>query len=703
MRSPRRFSLLLSATLLASGLAGAGAALADEALDADAGAMIIVTATRDAGYLATRTSSATRTDTPLLDVPQTVDILTRDRLDDQAILSIADALRYIPGATTGQGEGHRDQPTLRGNSSTADFFVDGLRDDVQYYRDFYNIERLEIMKGPNAMIFGRGGGGGVINRVSKIPRAGSFIAADAGIDTFGAWRLGGDLNADVTDGISARMNAVYEDSANHRDVYEMERWAVNPTLGFTLGDKGNLVIGYEHASDERIVDRGIPSLAGRPAPGLRDTFFGLAAVNRSTFNADVVSLALDYALTDNLTLRQRSRYGDYDKFYSNLFPATAISAANTIGVEAYTDATARENLLTQTDLVWKVATGGIDHTLLAGFELGRQTTTSARVNGSFAVVPGGTSLRTPVSVADPFRPPVPAFGAPLRRNHSRANIAAGFIQDQISIGAHVEIVAGLRYDRFSLDFENLLTGATLARTDNLWSPRFGLVVKPAANASLYASFARSYLPQSGDQFTALDATTAALEPERFDNFEIGAKWDVVPGLNLTAALYQLDRSNTRAAGPVAGTVVLTGKQRSKGLELAANGKITPQWQVSAGFAWQDAELLNATTAGPAGRKVALVPRTQASLWTRYDLTKSFGLGLGATHQASSFASISNTVVLPAYTRVDAAAFVQLAKGVDVQINIENLFNTGYFPTAHNDNNISTGGPRAARMTVRTRF
>ena len=705
MRTPRRLPLLLAATLLASGFAVGpnGAASAHEALDVDAGAMIIVTAARDPGYLAARTSGATRTDTPLLDVPQTVNILTRDRLDDQAILSIADALRYVAGATTGQGEGHRDQPTLRGNNATADFFVDGLRDDVQYYRDFYNIERLEIMKGPNAMIFGRGGGGGVINRVAKTPQADSFAGADAAVDSFGAWRLGADLNAVVTDGISTRLNAVYEDGANHRDVYALERWAVNPTLGFALGDKGNLVFGYEHASDDRVIDRGVPSLGGRPAKGFRDTFFGLADVNRSTFKADVVSLALDYQLTDTLTLRQRSRYGDYDKFYSNLFAATAISAANSIGVEAYTDATARENLLTQTDLVWKVATGSIEHTVLAGFELGRQTTTSARVNGTFPVVPGGTSLRSPVAVADPFRPPTPLFGAALRRGHSRANITAGFIQDQLSIGAHVEIVAGLRYDRFSLDFENLLTGATLARTDNLWSPRLGLVFKPVANAALYANFSRSYLPQSGDQFTALDATTAALEPERFDNYEIGGKWDVLPGLNLTAALYQLDRANSRAAGPIPGTVVLTGKQRSKGLELAVNGKITPQWQVSAGFAWQDAELLNATTAGPAGRKVAMVPRTQASLWTRYDLSEHFGLGLGASHQASSFASISNAVVLPAYTRVDAAAFMQVAKGIDVQVNIENLFNTGYFPSAHNDNNISTGGPRAVRLTLRTKY
>jgi catecholate siderophore receptor len=310
-----------------------------------------------------------------------------------------------------------------------------------------------------------------------------------------------------------------------------------------------------------------------------------------------------------------------------------------------------------------------------------------------------------VPITDPFVAPPVYFrsGTGARSAHTRADIAAGFIQDQVSLGDHVEIVAGLRYDRFTLDYTNLLNGKDLARTDNLWSPRLGLVFKPIASASLYASYSRSYLPQSGDQFSSLDVTTAALEPERFENYEIGGKWDVTPGLNLTAALYRLDRSNTRAPGAVAGTIELTGEQRSKGLELAANGRLARNWLVSAGFALQDAEIRSGTTAAPAGRKVPLVPHTQASLWTRYDVNDRFGFGLGVVHQASSFASISNSVVLPAYTRVDAAAFVRVAHGIDLQVNIENLFNAGYFPTANSDNNIITGGPRSARLTLRTNF
>jgi catecholate siderophore receptor len=673
------------------------------AADDASASLITVTAARDQGYHAENTSSATRTDTPLLDVPQSVDVLTRDRLDDQALLSISDALRYIPGTAAGQGEGNRDQPTLRGNNSTSSFFVDGMRDDVQYYRDFYNIERLEILKGPNAMVFGRGGGGGVINRVSKTPQAQRFIGADAAVDSFGGWRLGADLNTPLANGVDARINAVYENGASHRDAYDLERYAINPTLGFNLGGKGSLVLGYEYASDSRVADRGVPSSGGRPVAGYRDSFFGDARLNRADFEGHVASLAADYTLTDRLTVRHRTRYGSYDKAYTNVFPASSVIAGS-FGIEAYADATQRQNLFSQTDLVWKVETGKIAHALLAGFELGRQTTHALRTNGFFNPVVDTTRISVPISDNFIVPPVYFRFGTGSRSAHTRADVVAGFIQDQISIGDHVVVTAGLRYDRFSLDYANLLPGGTsFSRTDNLWSPRLGIVLKPVASASLYGSYSRSYLPQSGDQFSSLDASTAALEPERFENFEVGGKWDVMPGLNLTAALYRLDRSNTRAPGVVAGSIVLTGKQRSQGLELSANGKITSRWQVSVGFALQNAEIVDGTTAAPAGRKVALVPRTQSSLWTRYQVSERIGLGLGATHQASSFASISNAVVLPAYTRVDAAAFVQVSEGVDLQVNVENFFNAGYFPTAHNDNNISTGGPRSARLTLRTKF
>lgn len=304
--------------------------------------------------------------------------------------------------------------------------------------------------------------------------------------------------------------------------------------------------------------------------------------------------------------------------------------------------------------------------------------------------------------------PVPLLVAGPTGNSNRA-VASDlsqfslYVQDQIGIGEHVEIIAGLRYDRFDLAATNIFTQARFDRVDDLWSPRVGLVFKPAANASIYGSYAKSYLPQSGDQFVNLDLTSAALKPESFDNYELGVKWDIVPALSLTAAVYRLDRSNTRAPGAVAGTVVLTGEQRSKGFELGLVGKPLPEWQVAAGYSYTDAEITATTSAAPAGRRVAQVPRHQLNLWNRVDVTEALGVGLGLFHQSKSFATISNAAVIPAHTRVDAALFIALGDRVDVQLNVENLLGERYFPFAHNDHNFSTGAPRNARLTVRGRF
>lgn len=668
----------------------------------DSAPTIVVTGQRDPAYRASVIGSATRTDTPLIDVPQAVTVLTRQRLDDQAIYSVQEAMRFVPGAVGAQGEGNRDQIVLRGNNSTADFFVDGVRDDAEVYRDFYNLDRLEILKGSNAMIFGRGGGGGIVNRVTKTPLASRLLSADAGIDSWGSWRLSGDVNEPLASGVNARLNAVYENAHNNRRFYGLERWAVNPTLGLDLGGNGTLVLGYEHVSDERTTDRGVPSLNNAPLAGYRDTLFGDPAVNHTGANVDALSLALDYRLADHVRLRNRTRYANTDKYYSNVFVSGPV-VAGTVPMQAYREQFVRDNLFSQTDLLVDFNTGGIRHELMAGIELGSQINDGQRINGFF----GGSATTATVALADTLSIPAvtfrPGVGSNARDNRSHAEIAAGFVQDQLHFGEHVILLAGLRFDHFRLSVNNRVTGQSFARTDNLWSPRLGLVVKPVASASLYASYSRSYLPQSGDQFTSLDATLAALEPEKFENLEVGAKWDITPALSFTAAAYRLERSNTRAPGAIAGTIELTGKQRSRGIELGLDGQITSWWQVQAGLAVQSARIVTTTSAAPAGRHVPLVPDFQASLWQRWQLARPVAIGLGLLHQGGSFTGISNTVRLPAYTRVDAGLFVTLAKGIRAQLNVENLFNTSYFPTAHTDNNISVGTPRTARLTIRASF
>jgi catecholate siderophore receptor len=341
-----------------------------------------------------------------------------------------------------------------------------------------------------------------------------------------------------------------------------------------------------------------------------------------------------------------------------------------------------------------------------GSRYGRQDSVNQRINGFFdsGVPTSSQRRRTNVALSDPFNVPPITFrsGPGERTTGTRVDVFALYFQDQVELGA-VELVGGLRYDRFKLDAVNLLNGQTFGRTDDLWSPRLGIVVHPVEPVSLYASYSRSFLPQSGDQFNSLDLTSAALEPEKFDNYEVGVKWQARPGLLVSAALYRLDRSNTRAPGPNPGEVVLTGAQRSRGLEMEAVGKILPNWQLSLAYTLQEAEIKTATAAAPAGRAVPQVPRHLFAAWTRHDLSDRIGVAVGVTHQSESFASISNAVVLPAFTRVDAGLFFKLTDQVEAQVNIENLLGEDYFPTAHNDNNITPGAPLNARFTLRVGF
>lgn len=708
-----RAILLLASVALPMCFAGNASAA-----ETEDGREIIVTGTLD-GYRTIVTTTGTKTSTPIIDVPQSISVVTAEQLSDQAIRSITDLARLIPGMSAGQGEGHRDQLTFRGNNSTADFFVDGLRDDVQYYRGFYNIDRVEVHKGPNAMVFGRGGGGGLVNRILKGALVGEDrVAATVSLDSFTSWYAAIDMNAGLGAAAGLRVNAFYESLDNHRDVYSGKRYAINPVVGAEVVDGVRVELGYEYVRDDRVVDRGVPgqfvgTLAAptRPLKGFRDSFFGLEGINRSEFEAHIVRFRGEASLTDALTLSAQALYGDYDKVYRNVFAATGVNrsgAVPTVGIEAYADPTERENFIAQSNLIWRGTTGPIGHVLLAGAEFTSQEGYNERINGFFGGGLAAANRRVTINLSRPLVIPTPLFVAGPTGNSNRASATrlsqvSLYLQDQISLGKMVELIVGMRYDRFDLEAKNLFTGNELARIDRLWSPRLGLVVKPAPNASIYGSFAKSYLPQSGDQFNNLDLVSAALEPEEFDNYEVGVKWDIAEALTMTAALYQLNRSNTRAPGPVAGTVVLTGEQRSRGFEFGLTGKVTPDWQIAAGYSHTDAKISATTSAAPAGRRVAQTPRHQLSLWNRYDLNDRFGLGLGVYHQSRSFASISNAAVLPAFTRVDAALFATLNQRFDVQVNIENLLGERYYPYAHNDHNFTPGAPINARVTLRMKL
>ena len=658
-------------------------------------------------YATRKTRSATKTDTPLLDVPQAVTVVTDKLVADQAMTSLSEAFRYMPGVGLAQGEGNRDTPVLRGNSSTADFFVDGIRDDVQYIRDTYNLERVEALKGPNALVFGRGGSGGVVNRVTRQADGQSHRSASLQVGS-GDRRRG---TLDYGDGIGEgsagfRINAVYEDSASFRDGYSVERYGINPTFGFEIAPGTRVELSYEHFHDERVADRGVPSLDGRPIDTDPSTFFGNPDESPVEATVDAFDAVLTHAFGEHLQLRNHFRYADYDKFYQNVFPGAVDAATQTVAISAYNNTTARRNLFNQTDLVWETTTGAIRHTVLAGTEFGRQVTDNQRMTGYFGA-PGSTTTSIRVPLASPTTSEIPLFrpSASDADNHGVAKVAAVYLQDQVEFSPQWQAILGLRYDDFRVDLRNNRTGATVSSEDGLLSPRAGLVYKPLDRVSLYASYSMAYQPRAGEQLASLTASNAALDPETFRNREIGAKWDIRPDLQASLAVYRLDRGNVAVTDPADATrMILVDGQSTEGVELGIAGRITESWQVMGGYAYQDGEITTTQSAtAVAGNRLAQLPRHSASLWNRYDVNASFGVGLGIIHRGAIYANVDNLVTLPAFTRFDGAVYWTLNPSVQLQLNIENLGNKRYFASAHSNNNLSPGTPRSAWLTMNVHF
>ncbi|MCA6255878.1 MAG: TonB-dependent siderophore receptor [Phenylobacterium sp.] len=676
---------------------------------------LIITAQPDDGYLPYRLDTALRTSADLRDIPQSVGVVSADLIRDQAMQSMADVLRFIPGATIGQGEGHRDAPNLRGNASTADFFVDGIRDDVQYHRDLYNVERVEVLLGPNAMIFGRGGGGGVINRVTRVADGRRHVGLSLEGGDFEHRRMVGDLGAAFTGTASGRVNLMHERSGSYRNFVNLERWGVNPSLTYQ-GDGGfTATLSFERFVDDRTIDRGAPSFQGRPLAIPVGAYFGDPTQSWARVEADSARLAFDLPLRSDLTLRHRTVWGAYDKGYGNVYASGAAVAdaqgrPSTYPLQAYRSFTERTNLFSQTDVVWTLGEDGARRTIVAGFEVGRQDTRNLRETGRFGGPSGPTTL-TGVAVGDPTRRNLIIAYANTGsdgRNSGIADVAAVFGQVQADLGPRVQLIAGLRYDVFDLDLRDERVSVSgrrdFSRTDRIWSPRLGLVVRPVEPLSLYASYSVSSLPASGDQFAGLSLSTETLKPESFQNLEAGFKVELGPRLLATGAVYQLERENTQAPDPLTpGRVVQTGAQRSKGLELGLSGQVTDRWETVATLAVQSARITRQTAAAPAGRRAALTPEFTASLWNKVEVTPRLSVGLGVIHQGDMFASISNTVTLPGFTRVDGAVFLNVGEDYRLQLNVENLGDITWSPTSHGDNNIQPGAPRTVRISVSRGF
>lgn len=652
-------------------------------------------------YLYTDQVNALKTPVPILDVPQSLSIITDKDIRQQGFRELGDIARYTPGVNTSQGEGHRDSIVFRGVRSTADFYLDGVRDDVQYYRSLYNLDQVEILRGPNALLFGRGGTGGIVNRVTKKAIIGeNFGAIDIGADSFGAYDVAADYNIATSEKAALRINAHYDALENHRDFYDGERIGFNPTLKIALSPKTTLDLSYEYADHERFIDRGIPTQNGKPVEAFEKITFGDENINLTTLEAQIFRGLLSHEFSDTMKGNVTVHYGDYEKMYRNLY-ASGYDGTN-VTMDGYLDPTERTNLIVSGNLIKEFNMGDTQHVLLVGLEHIKTENENLRYNTYWSTT--GNDKET-FSVTRPMDFTVNSAGVATSvdfttdlNDHTESDITVTslLIQDQIDVSETFKIMLGARLDNFDITVDDIDDASYTSREDKEVSPRAGLIFKPQENLSLYASYSESFLPRSGEQFKKLSASASRLDPDVFENVEIGVKWDIRQDLSFTMSYFDSEQtqavrdSDTGEASEVVGLTV-------DGIELELKGQLTDQLSIAAGYSNFDGE----TGSGGLPREI---PEYSFSLWSNYQVNEKLGVGLGVTHQGESkIKNNSATPILPDYTRLDLAAYYDIDEDMTLQLNIENLTDELYFPHAHSTHQASVGEPLNARVSIRRNF
>lgn len=668
-------------------------------------------------YLYTDQVNALKTPTPIIDVPQSLSIITADQIINQGFDSVGDIINYIPGVTNSQGEGHRDAVVFRGVRSTADFFLDGVRDDVQYFRGLYNIEQVEILRGANALMFGRGGTGGLVNRVTKKGQIGEqFTGYKTAIDTFGAFGAELDSNFSTGERTAIRINAMYESLNNHRDFYDGDRLAINPTARIEFSPSSVIDLSYEYVDNERFIDRGIPinDLAGgdfQPVEAFADITFGDPELNTAAVKAHILRGTLTQEFADNLKGVFNATYSDFDKLYRNFYAQDLIDL-NTVRLDGYLDTTQRKSFNLSGNLISEIRTGSIEHTIVAGLEYRDTANDNDRFNPVFSTSGGDRenfAITRPLAISNGSgttatgQPTTLTFSDLNDQTESEVQVFSAFIQDEIAVSDHFDIILGGRFDSFDISTNDIGRGVSgLSKKDEKFSPRAGLIFKPQENVSMYGSYSQSFLPRTGEQFAGLRRSSGAsvqsdiLSPDEFENLEGGVKWDFASGLSFTAAYFKNEQTRAARANQNAEESEIQGLSVN-GFELQLEGDVNDRLYVRAGFANLNGE----TSSG--GLRPRELPETTASIWTNYKVTDKFGIGLGATYQGDALTSDGSATFLPAFTRIDAAAYYDVNDDVRVQINVENLTDELYFPTSHSTHQATVGAPLHARFTISGKF
>jgi catecholate siderophore receptor len=658
--------------------------------------------------------NALKIPTPIINVPQSLSIITDEDVRKKGFKEIGDIVKYTPGINTSLGEGHRDAVVFRGVRSTADFFQDGVRDDVQYYRPLYNVEQVEVLRGPNALLFGRGGTGGVINRVSKKPVNGKeFKTVDLGYDSFGASDIAVDLNTNLSDSVAFRLNVHNDSLENHRDFYNGERFGINPTLSVALDADTDVILSYEYIDHERFIDRGIPTANGEPVKALSDIVFGDKNENLNTVEASVLRASLDHKFSDSSKASLSVISSSFEKMYQNTYANSYDLDTNVVEMDGYHDPTNRDNLIVSGNLVNALNIGNMTHTILTGFETVKTENSNLRYNILWSSNDCSVSNydRETFNVTNPMDFTTNAGGVATSLEYTDScalktstetdiSVSSFYIQDQIDVTDNLIVLLGGRYDKFDVKVDDVKNASSASRVDTEFSPRFGLIYKPQNNVSVYYSYSESFSPRSGEQYKKLTGgapgTGETLKPDYYENSEIGVKFDLNKDLSFTSAFFESESEIAGYDGSSSEYITERGLS-VEGFELELKGRVNDNLNVAFSYSNIDGETSS-------GGKPKEIPESTYSIWTTYDVSPKLGWALGVVHQGESAVKDNNpTLILPDYTRVDAAVYYELSNDTKLQLNLENLSDEVYFPHSHSTHQVAVGESRNIRFSLRKDF
>lgn len=627
---------------------------------------------------------------PLRDIPQTINIIPQAVMQQQGATTLRDVLRNVVGITYQAGEGGvpaGDQLTIRGFSARTDMFIDGVRDFGGYSRDAFNLEQVEVAKGPSSAIAGRGSTGGSINQVSKAPHVGHSQDISIGVGNADYRRGTADVNRQLGDSVAFRANVMWTESGTPgRDEVKSERWGIAPSLAFGLDKPTRLTVSHLHLDQDNQPDYGLPWVPINTNPELADYANGQAPVDQSNYyglltrdyentQTDVTSAQIDHRFSPQVSLRNLTRYGRNDRDSVITAPRFVSVNTSTLLNRQFQSRDMVDTIAAnQTTLVARFDTSEVAHAVSAGVEVIREGSENfART----APAAPQADLYNPDPRA-PFAGPITRSGASAK---GTADTVAAYAFDTVQVGSRWEFTGGLRFDRFTVDSDaTAVTGVVteLDRTDKMVSYRGGAVYKPRPNGSIYAGYATALNPSA--EGLSLSAATVLLEPEKTRNVEFGTKWDVMGSrLSLTAAGFRTEKTNARTPGVNPGDppTVLAGEQVVNGIELGASGRMTRQWSVFSGYAFMRSDIAASNTATDLGNALALTPEHTLSLWTTYDLPRGISLGGGVNYMDAVFRNTTNATFVPSYWLVNGVASYAVNEHLTLRLNGQNLGDETY--------------------------